>query len=356
MLDQPSPYLSQTAACLTEGWATCIMPHFRNPKGLKVQVKGLRTTANGLVEKDISTIADNKMGPFMRAYIQATEPDRVMVDEENRKVITLLNQLHLGKKAMLDNLDGTEWFAAGLPDFGVLYSTSEEGIGSSAFILCTIEKADGTMDCEILMGNAESGVWHIAGIGHMPVRVLPFADRPSKPDNHISTAVITARYFENGLLNNQDLLQRTLTKANETIDMPALLIKEAGSAVRMWSDFLLGKVDFVAATPTRPWDQNAGGYLTQVLGGVAKSMDNWEDYKQSRIDGGIAAAHSEIALMQMSEQLFTTGAGPMGREPCVPDLLKPIVEAIQERQKNETKNRLIALAGRNPPACISKNL
>ncbi len=337
MTDRPSSRLLDTASMLTEGCATCIWPYYGKLDASQIKAKGERRTASGAMESDKTTIADEGMGEFVIAASATQRPDREILNEETRKKqANMLDRLGLGKWSVLDDLDGTEWFAKGKlgdtgePDFGVLFNDIDDGATTAAWVLCTTRAPGGGLDREMTMGDAESGVWHSPAIGQPFVRVLPFVERSPKPEDEKPRGVISARYLLPELFRTPDLFRKDW-KDNDVIPHPVLDLRESASAVRLWTDMVLGKVDFTALGPTRPWDQNAGGFLTQLLGGEARAMDTWKHYVPWRYDGGIIAASSPEMLERAANDLFVTGAGPTGREPCVWDLLL-----------QPTKDRLLA--------------
>jgi fructose-1,6-bisphosphatase/inositol monophosphatase family enzyme len=353
MVDHPSPHLLKTAAMLRAGYNERILPYFRNLKTSDVKLKEERVTTTGVVEEDPVTVADTGMQKFVTDYLAKEEPDATLFGEEGANTPEDFEQLGVGKKRVLDPVDGTTPFRNGEDGFGVLYSEMQDGKTQAAYILRAYEVFDpatsmNRIENEMFIGDAASGVWYSPAEGQGFVKIKPFAQR-NLPDDPAGV-LITSLYFEKGLLKREEEIFSSLKMPGQVIpkSLQVLLghrVEEIGTAVNLWVDLIKGKRAAGIPTPVRNWDQNAGEFLFTLQGGLVKSLDTGEDRRPTRYDGGLIAARNEAILNKVCGNLFLNF--PFGVEPCVESLL------LQPTRNRLAEERLSHLAGRNPAVCVN---
>jgi len=313
----PAQELLDVAAILRVACHRYILPKFRKLKPEDIVSTELRATADG-VEKDFTTRPDHEVERFVsRDCLSKTHPHARMVGEEGvKKSPEILTKLGEGSVFILDPIDGTTPFRNGEVGFGILLSQQENGVTQAGWMLLVSEN-DGRIYTQIIMGDNESGVWHSAGERHGFVKLTRSPGNLPK----LPKGIISARYFNPGVLKNEKLVQGKLKNPRDTLDdaKVGLNLAESASSVELYFRLALGGIDFMTIAPARPWDNAAGAFINRLLGGADCHLDSGQPYDPTRIDGGIMVAAYPAVLPPIQERLFLRF--PLGCEPCVPSLL-----------------------------------
>jgi fructose-1,6-bisphosphatase/inositol monophosphatase family enzyme len=253
---------------------TEIMPRFRNlPAG------SIRTKSGPL---DLVTDADEAAETMITHGLRRLFPGCLVIGEEaTAKDPDLLNQLAGAELAfVVDPVDGTANFAAGLPLFGTMAAAIIRGDVVASVI------HDPVMDTSSLALRG-AGAWeHDASGTRTELRVAP--DVPVSQ----MTGAASWRYLPRAL---RDIVLRNLPNVAQIWDFRC-----AAHEYRMLA---AGHCHFLMFHRLMPWDHLPGWLLHREAGGHAAHFDG-SPYRPGQIDGGLLCTPSEACAEALRQSLL----------------------------------------------------
>lgn len=215
-----------------------VLPAFRNLDTLEIGLKG---------PNDFVTAADIASEAFLTPKFLDLLPGSVVVGEETAKDETAWREtLRTAPAAwLIDPIDGTANFAAGMPLFGIMVALVEHGETTHAWIY---DPNTG----EMAIAQRAAGAWR----GKTRLRVSNGGDVSSLK----------------GSLNTRfagDEEAAILFQASRTM-APTLEIR---CAAQSYLYLVTGRLDYVLYHKLYPWDHAAGGLLHAEAGGYARHRD-----------------------------------------------------------------------------------
>ncbi len=251
-----------------------VMPHFRNLKAGDVQVK------SGPL--DLVTVADEQAEQRLAAGFARLFPGCTVIGEEAAtRDPALLDQLAAAERCfVIDPIDGTANFAAGLPLFAVMVAVVERGRTVAALIHDPV--GDDTA-----VALAGEGAWTTTPGGErVPLRVAapaPVAEM---------TGSVSWRYMPEP---RRSAFCTRLTRVAAAWDYRC--------AAHQYRLLAAGHCHYSIYNRLLPWDHAAGVLLHQEAGGYAACLDG-SDYAPSRSDGGLICAPDRASWEGLRAALF----------------------------------------------------
>lgn len=252
-----------------------ILPRFRRLDDGMVKTK---TSAIDLV-----TEADEAAERFIKAKVAALAPDALFVGEESVAAdpALLVALAHADLAVVVDPIDGTANYAAGLPLFAVMASVVSKGETVAGIIYDPMgddwmmaEKGGGTW---LRRPDGEAERVHIA-------QPLPLADMVGcasvafmPPENR---AQVLANFAKVRIVSNY---------------------RVAGHEYRT---FVSGHANFLCYNKLMPWDHLAGTLMAQEAGGYAARLDG-SPYLPHHVDGGLIVATDKDSWEELRREVFT---------------------------------------------------
>ena len=234
-----------------------ILPRFR-----KLQPSAIRAKTG---PNDLVTEADEAAETVITAALQQHFPGCVVVGEEATAANpALLDQLATAELAfVVDPIDGTANFVAGLPLFGVMAAAVSRG----AVIAAAIHDPIGDDTAVALRGQ---GAWmEAADGGKAPLRVAV----PRPPVE--MTGCISWRYMAPPI---QQVVVRNMVQLAGVADYRC--------AAHQYRILAAGHCDYLVFNRLMPWDHLPGWLLHQEAGGYAAHFDG-SPYRPGALTGGL---------------------------------------------------------------------
>lgn len=258
-------------------------------------------------DKTLVTIADQEAEKVLTPALMALLPGSIVMGEESYEADpTIKDRLDkAGYCWIIDPIDGTQNFADGNENFGVIISLNNNQETVAGWLyqpitgkLYSCVKGNGVKDKD---GHAvqapKSDVGNLSG--HTRVRFF----QPHPLYHAIQHVTAHSRDVNTGF---------------------------AAVSVVEFIDLIEGRADFVInGAATKPWDHAAGQLMVRELGGVAKTLLSGQDYKPAldgydRDDLLITAIHTDVfnhvkAVMQdglekkAASHSHKSGRGPLPR-------------------------------------------
>ncbi len=232
-------------AAVREAGRTEIMPRFRNLDPDAIETK---TSADDLV-----TIADKRAEVVIAAAARQLMPDALIVGEEAvEEDPSILAQMPASDlTVIIDPIDGTGNYAAGVANFGVIVALMMNG--ETVFGLLY----DPVLD-DWIWGEKGQGVWFENAAGDK--RKLTSA--PAKENTADMYGFCPSYMF------SPEEQVRILQGYPKFRRVTALR-----SSCQEYRQLALGKVDFVLNHAAKPWDHAAGALIALECGGEVVSHD-----------------------------------------------------------------------------------
>ena len=267
--------IGKLATILRDAAKAEVLPRFRRLDAGMVKVK---TSAIDLV-----TEADEAAERFIKARVAELAPEALFVGEESVAADpALLDALAEADLAVVvDPIDGTANYAAGLPLFAVMASVVSKGETIAGIIY-------DPMGDDWMMAEKGSGAWlrrpdgeavrmQIAEplplaemVGCCSVAFMPAASRPQ----------VLANFAKLRVVSNY---------------------RVAGHEYRT---FVSGHAQFLCYNKLMPWDHLAGTLMAQEAGGYAARLDG-SPYLPHHVDGGLIIATDKHSWQQLRREVFT---------------------------------------------------
>lgn len=240
-----------------------IMPRFRNLGEGQIRAK---TEASDLV-----TEADEAAERFMQAEIGAIVPDALFIGEESVAADpALLDQLKDAETAIVvDPVDGTYNFAAGVPLFGVMLSLVRKGETVAGIIYDPVGD-------DWFAAEKGAGAYRIAPDGQ---KTRLSVAEPLPLEQMIGTASVGYLYGD-----QRERILGNLARARNFFSYRC--------AAHEYRVLASGVTQFTIYNKLMPWDHLAGVLIHQEAGGYAAKFDG-SPYLPSDTEGGLVAAVNE---------------------------------------------------------------
>jgi fructose-1,6-bisphosphatase/inositol monophosphatase family enzyme len=266
--------LADLAALLREAGQAEVMPRFRN-----LAPGGVRTKADAL---DPVTEADTAAEAMITAGLLRRFPGAVVVGEEATAADpSLLGRLGDAELAfVVDPVDGTANFAAGLPLFAVMAAALVRG----EVVAAAIHDPVGDDWALALRGE---GAWRETPDGRRET-LRTAAPAPVEA----MTGSVSWRFLPPA--------QRAAVCANLPRVAAAWGFRCAGHEYRMAAS---GHLHFLLFNRMYPWDHAPGWLLHREAGGFSAALDG-SPYRTTRIDGGLIAAPDEASWQALRNALL----------------------------------------------------
>jgi fructose-1,6-bisphosphatase/inositol monophosphatase family enzyme len=266
--------LAALSELLREAARTEVMPQFR-----RLDAGSVRAKTGPL---DLVTVADEAAERRITAGLHRRFPGCAVVGEEaasaDPSVMDALTTADLA--FVVDPIDGTSNYAAGIPLFGVMAAALIRGEVVAAAVL------DPVCD-DIALALRGEGAWGEAGDGRTtPVRVaaaVPVAEM---------TGHISWRYLPEA--------RRSLVCGNLPRLAGAWDFRCAAHQYRMVA---CGTTHVLMFNRLLPWDHAPGWLLHREAGGYSARFDETE-YRAEHLSGGIICAPDKASWLAVREALF----------------------------------------------------
>lgn len=270
-----SEFLEQLSDILREAAQTEILPRFRRLDDSMVRQK---TEAIDLV-----TEADEAAERAIKRDVEASVPGITFIGEESVAADpSLLDSLAGADLAVIvDPIDGTSNYAAGVPLFAVMASVVVKGETIAGVIY-------DPMGDDWVLAERGSGAWQKRPDGH--ATRLKVAD--SVPLGQM------AGMSSVGFLPDD---VRPQVYANHAKLRMASSYRCAGHEYRT---FAAGHLHFVMFNKLMPWDHLAGVLISQEAGAHVARFDG-SAYLPGHLDGGLLAASDEDAWQMLRDEVYT---------------------------------------------------
>lgn len=267
--------IAALANLLQEAAATEILPRFRNLGEGDVRMK---TEAIDLV-----TEADEAAERLIRARVADVMPEAVFIGEESVAADpALLGKLEQADLAVIvDPIDGTFNFAAGLPLFGVMLSVVSKGETVAGIIY-------DPMGNDLLIAEKGSGAWLCRADGSQS----QMAVAPSVPLEQM-VGIANAGYYD------VETRKKLLVRLAEV-----RLFTSYRCAAHEYRAFAGGHLNFLMYRKLMPWDHLAGTLVAQEAGAHAARFDA-TPYLPHHVDGGLLIASDEDSWHELRDRIFT---------------------------------------------------
>jgi fructose-1,6-bisphosphatase/inositol monophosphatase family enzyme len=233
---------------------------------------------------DLVTEADEEAERYIKAAVEKLVPGALFVGEESvAKHPHLLDALNGATLAVVvDPVDGTANFAAGLPLFAVMASVVRNGETVAGVIY-------DPMGDDFVMAEKGSGAFMRFPDSKRDIRLQVATPPPlSQMVGTVSIAFMPATNKPQILSN----LAKVRVAANYRV---------AGHDYRLLAS---GHTHFTAYNKLMPWDHLAGTLIVEEAGGYAARWDG-SPYLPRHRDGGLLVAGSEEAWQQLRREVFT---------------------------------------------------
>lgn len=253
---------------------TEIMPRFRN-----VLQADIRQKTGPL---DLVTVVDERAEAAITAALERLFPGCLVVGEEAASVDPgLLGKLHDADLAfVVDPVDGTSNFCAGLPLFGVMVAALRRGEVIAALI------HDPVGDDSALALRGEGAWLEAPGATQAALRAAPPA-----PVAHL-TGAVSWRYMP------EPLRSRVCSR------LPRLgAAWDYRCAAHQYRMLAAGHCHYVVFQRLMPWDHAAGWLLHREAGGWSARFDG-SAYDATETMGGLICAPDRESWSAVSEALF----------------------------------------------------
>ena len=251
-----------------------ILPRFRN-----LEADAVRTKSGPL---DLVTVADEAAEALIAQGLSRLFPDALIVGEEaTARDPALLQQLAEADFAIVvDPIDGTSNYAAGVPLFGVMAAVIRDGEVVASVI------HDPISDDTAVAVRGE-GAWTEAADGTQRRLKVAAAVEPALMTGHVSV-----RYLPPPL---RERVARNLWQVAGNWDYRC-----AAHEYRMLA---AGHCHFLIFNRLMPWDHLPGWLLHHEAGGYAAHFDG-SAYRPSNLDGGLLYAPDRASWEALHEALM----------------------------------------------------
>jgi fructose-1,6-bisphosphatase/inositol monophosphatase family enzyme len=250
------------------------LPRFR-----RLDVSMVHTKSEAI---DLVTEADIATENVIKAGIAQWMPDALFVGEESVAADpALLPRLATADLAVVvDPIDGTANYAAGLPLFATMASVVSGGETVAGIIY-------DPMGDDWIMAEKGGGAWLRRSNGEA-VRLQVAAPLPLDEMVGMASVAYMPRESRPQVLQNTDKLR---------------LLSNFRCAGHEYRTFASGHGQFVCYNKLMPWDHLAGVLISQEAGAFAARLDG-QPYLPSHVDGGLLVAINRDAWDELRREVF----------------------------------------------------
>jgi fructose-1,6-bisphosphatase/inositol monophosphatase family enzyme len=268
--------MARVAVLLREAAAREILPRFRN-----LEAGAVRTKTG---PHDLVTEADEAAERFVAARLPDALPGVVLVGEESASADpSVLARLASADAALvLDPVDGTANFAAGLPLFGTMAALILQGETVAAWILDPLRD-------ECAMALRGQGAW----TEHADGRRTDLRVASPETDTVRMTATISARYLPPAMAAH---VRARLPRIGATWELRCAA-----------HEYLLaarGHLHALMYWRLYPWDHAPGALIHAEAGGYARRFDGGPYVAARHRDGGLILAPSRESWQALRHALL----------------------------------------------------
>jgi fructose-1,6-bisphosphatase/inositol monophosphatase family enzyme len=232
---------------------------------------------------DLVTEADVATEQAIKARLAELMPDALFVGEESVAADpALLGRLaHAQLAVVIDPIDGTANYAAGLPLFATMAAVVSGGETVAGIIY-------DPMGEDWMLAEKGSGAWQRHPDGRS--RRLQVA-APLPLEQMVGTASVAymPRATRPQILQNTDKVR---------------LVANYRCAGHEYRTFVSGHTQFLSYNKLMPWDHLAGTLIAQEAGAHVARMDG-EPYRPFHVDGGLLAAVDRASWEMLRREVFT---------------------------------------------------
>lgn len=271
--------LKNEVAILMRGVAaTVVMPRFRMLADHEIAEKS---------PGEVVTVVDREAERLLYEGLEMLGiPARIVGEEAAAHQPELLDGIGEGLVWLIDPLDGTANFAAGLAPFGMMVALVEDGVPLAGWILDPVTGR---------LCHAEHGAG--ASCDGAPVRSQPTG-------NAVPVAALGTHFM------TPDCAATVHALADERFKR----VPVPRCAAESYPRLVLGQNDLALFQRTLPWDHAAGALFLTEAGGVVTDWTGMP-YRVGRGLGILAAADTRL-WTDGAEHLLGLTAGLAGREDC----------------------------------------
>jgi fructose-1,6-bisphosphatase/inositol monophosphatase family enzyme len=264
-------------AILREAGRAIVMPAFRNPEAGAVRQK------TGPL--DLVTDADEAAEAMITQALRRAFPGCLVVGEEAASADpSLLSRLAAAPLAfVVDPIDGTSNFAAGLPLFGTMAATVVNGRVEASVILDPVSE-------NASLAVRGGGAWQSATDGRRSALRVAAAAPPSHMTGAASWRYLSAELRDEVLPNLRQVAQ----------------VWDFRCAAHQYRMLAAGHCHFVLFNRLMPWDHLPGCLLHGEAGGYSAKFDG-SPYVPGETTGGLICAPDRTSWLQLRTALLGEG-------------------------------------------------
>ena len=268
---------SELTQVLREAAQVEVLPRFR-----KLEASAIRTKSGPL---DLVTVADEAAEIFITRALSRLFPQAVIVGEEaaSRNPALLGRLAEADMAIVVDPIDGTSNYAAGVPLFGVM-----------AAVICGGEVVASVIHDPISDDSAVAvrgeGAWNEAADGTRQTLSVAAAVDPSMMTGCASWRYLKAPY--------RDRVMRNLTRVAGSWDYRC--------AAHQYRTLAAGHCHFLLFNRLMPWDHLPGLLLHREAGGYSAHFDG-SPYKPTDLDGGLLCTPDQESWEALHDVLLGEG-------------------------------------------------
>lgn len=267
--------IEKLAGILRDAAKAEILPRFRHLEPDQVRRKSEAI--------DLVTEADEQAERFIKAEVAAMAPHAVFVGEESVAADpALLGELASADLAIVvDPVDGTANFAAGVPLFAVMAAVVSGGETVAGIIY-------DPMGDDWMLAEKGSGTWHVRANGER-IRLAFAQPKPLEQMVGYASVAFLPQVKRPEILAN---LAKVRMFAN---------YRCAGHEYRT---LVSGFADFALYSKLMPWDHLAGSLLVQEAGGYVARRDG-QPYGPHHLDGGLIVTADRSTWEVLRREVYT---------------------------------------------------
>lgn len=267
--------ITRLATILRDAAQAEIMPRFRRLDSGQVRIKSEAI--------DLVTEADEEAERVIKAAVAEAWPDALFVGEESVAADpALLERLKDADFAIIvDPVDGTANFAAGLPLFATMASVVRNGETIAGIIY-------DPMGDDWVLAEKGGGAWQRRPDGTQWQLAVATAPRLDQLVGYSSIAFLPAATKPQVLAN----FAKVRVVANYRV---------AGHEYRT---FAAGHAHFICYNKLMPWDHLAGSLIAEEAGGHVRRFDG-SIYRPEHLSGGLIVATDPDTWQLLRREVFT---------------------------------------------------
>jgi len=267
--------IDKLAGILRDAAKAEILPRFRH-----LEPEQVRRKSEAI---DLVTEADEEAERFIKGKVAALAPDALFVGEESvagdPALLARLAEADLA--IVVDPIDGTANFAAGLPLFAVMAAVVSGGETVAGVIY-------DPMGDDFMLAEKGSGTWRVRADGER-TKLAFAAPKPLAQMVGLASVAFLPPDRRPEILAN-------LAKAR--------MFANYRCAGHEYRTLVSGFADFAAYSKLMPWDHLAGALMVQEAGGYAARLDG-EPYLPRHVDGGLIVAADRSTWEALRREVFT---------------------------------------------------